>query len=224
MNATVGYDRKSGLDGGPIFPSINNDLGSDYSGFHANSQNIQHKQPAHTNKQFLTTKNSLFSKQSNSVVTQEDQLLQDMKTKESIVHVRQMLQPAENFGELQEKPSMRFKHMREKPKAIFLRRTSSALMTKYSRKFVHNHTVRAAICQTINSNVAPLDARKKTYRHRPNVSVPVSPRNLAAAAVAAVTQSKKKTLNAGSEYASACNFAANEKSNKLPQPQFPLPP
>ena len=47
---------------------------------------------------FLTAKNSLFSKHSNSVVTQEDQFLQDIKTNESIGLVRQLMRPPQNFG------------------------------------------------------------------------------------------------------------------------------
>ena len=81
MHTTVNPNMKH-----PVFPSLNNELVSDYSGLQSTSW-----QPNGPPNQFLTTKNSLFSKQSNSVVTQEDQLIQDMKTKESIVHVRKLL-------------------------------------------------------------------------------------------------------------------------------------
>ena len=125
----------------------------------------------------LTTKNSYFSKQSNSVITQEDQLLQDIVTKESIKQVQKLLQPAEKFGEVKQKNPIRFKYVRDRPKAIFLRRTSSALMTKYSRKFSNNQTVNAIVCRpSVNSNVTPLGPRLKTFQHQANMSLPVSPK------------------------------------------------
>ena len=98
----------------------------------------------------LTTKNSLFSKQSNSVVTQEDQYLQDKKATESVRRVRELFKLKVEDPHTQEKNSKRVHFRRAvepKPQSIFLRRTSSALSTKYSRKFLSNLQVRAALAK-----------------------------------------------------------------------------
>ena len=71
-------------------------------------------------------------------------------TNVSVERVRQILKPAEELSRAQilPRPQVQLrKTFDAKPTSIFLRRTSSALMTKYSRKFVSNLHIRA---KTIN--------------------------------------------------------------------------
>ena len=57
-----------------------------------------------------------------------------------------MLQPANNFGMNQNvRPQLRLKHGFNKVQPIFLRRTSSALNTKFARRFKSNRAVKAQL-------------------------------------------------------------------------------
>ena len=132
----------------------------------SNSNGSEHRVKLGPNPQFMITSNSLFSKTSGYYLDDRDKSFQDAKLKQSIDEVTFQLRPAQNFAQTTRAPVL----VQRKPPVpavlpLYLRRTSSALATKFARRFKSNSPVRVhalkAPGHALIPKHAPINARQE---------------------------------------------------------------